>query len=92
VPTLPVLYALAGDDRDPDAVRLREILSRGAVTDDAEHAEALALLRQSAALKQARETVRTYAERARAQLIALPDSTARHALESVCDLIADRSG
>jgi len=92
VPTLPVLYALASDDADADAVRLREILARGAVTDDAEHTEALALLRQSAAMKQARETVRTYAERARAQLVALPEGTARQALESVCDLIADRTG
>ncbi len=73
VPTLPVLYALASDDRDPDAVRLREILAAGPVTDDALHAEALALLRDSAALKQARETVRGYAEQARAQLAALPD-------------------
>jgi heptaprenyl diphosphate synthase len=90
--TLPVLYALATDDADVDSVRLREILSRGAITDDAEHAEALTLLRQSVALKHARETVRTYAERARAQLVGLPKGTARQAFESVCDLMADRTG
>jgi heptaprenyl diphosphate synthase len=92
VPTLPVLYALASDDSDPDSVRLREILSRGAVTDDAEHAEALVLLRQSSAMKHARETVRTYAERARGLLDALPPSAARQSLESVCDVMADRTG
>src|SRR4051795_8806143 len=48
VPTLPGLYALAGDDSDPDAVRLREILAAGPIADDAVHAEALRLLRESA--------------------------------------------
>ena len=35
VPTLPVLYALADDAADAGAVRLREILSPGPITDDA---------------------------------------------------------
>jgi heptaprenyl diphosphate synthase len=92
VPTLPVLYALASDDRDAAAVRLREILAAGPVTDDVVHAEALGLLRESAALKRARETVRTYTERARASLLGLPAVPARQALESLCDFIADRTG
>jgi heptaprenyl diphosphate synthase len=92
IPTLPVLYALASDERDAASVRLREILSAGAVTDDARHAEALGLLRESAALKRARETVRSFAEEARAQLAGLPDIPARRALESLCDVIADRTG
>ena len=92
VVTLPVLYALADDDPDPQAVRLREILAQGAVTDEDDVAEALRLLRDSPALKQARETVRSYAEKARARLQQLPDVPARHALESVCDLIVDRTG
>ena len=54
----------------PASVRLREILAAGPVTDDALHAEALDLLRESPALKRARETVRGYAEEARAQLAA----------------------
>jgi heptaprenyl diphosphate synthase len=91
VPTLPVLYALTSDEADASAVRLREILSAGPVTDDALHAEALTLLRESAALKRARETVRTYAEEARAQLAPLPDHPARRAMESLCDFIADRT-
>ncbi|HWH01903.1 MAG TPA: polyprenyl synthetase family protein [Pilimelia sp.] len=92
VPTLPVLYALAAQEDDAASRRLREILSAGPVTDDAEHAEALALLRESAALKRARETVRAYAEEARARLTPLPDAPARRAMAALCDAIADRTG
>ncbi|MGI5211532.1 polyprenyl synthetase family protein [Plantactinospora sp. CA-290183] len=92
VPTLPVLYALGSDDGDAASVRLREILAAGPVTDDALHAEALGLLRESPALKRARETVRSYAEEARARLRPLPDGAPRRALESLCDFIADRTG
>jgi heptaprenyl diphosphate synthase len=92
VPTLPVLYALAGEETDPEAVRLKEILATSPVTDDALHAEALTLLRESPALKRSRETVRSYAEKARAQLAPLPETSARQALESLCDFIADRTG
>jgi heptaprenyl diphosphate synthase len=91
VPTLPVLYALASDDADAASVRLREILSAGPVTDDALHAEALGLLRESPALKRARETVRAYAEDARSRLALLPDTSPRRALDSLCDFIADRT-
>jgi heptaprenyl diphosphate synthase len=91
VPTLPVLYALGSDDSDAASVRLREILSAGPVTDDALHAEALGLLRESPAMKRARETVRSYAEEARERLSPLPDSPPRRALESLCDFIADRT-
>jgi len=92
VRTLPVLYALDSDDNDAAAVRLRELLAAGPLTDDARHAEALGLLRESAALKQARETVRSYAERSRSALGVLPDVPARNAMESLCDVIADRTG
>jgi heptaprenyl diphosphate synthase len=91
VPTLPVLYALADEDVSPDAVRLREILSAGPVTDDDLHAEALTLLRNSSALKRARQTVHGYAEKAREALSALPDVPARAALAAMCDAVADRS-
>ena len=91
VPTLPVLYVLADDATDPSAVRLREILSLGPITDDDLVHEALELLRESAGLKRARETVRGYAERARSHLTGLPNVPARHALESLADFIADRS-
>ncbi|KAB1153040.1 polyprenyl synthetase family protein [Micromonospora sp. DSM 115977] len=91
VPTLPVLYALGSDDADAASVRLREILATGPLTDDDLHAEALGLLRESPALKRARETVRSYAEDAREQLSPLPQGPARRALESLCDYIADRT-
>jgi heptaprenyl diphosphate synthase len=90
VPTLPVLYALADDTADTSAVRLREILAGGAVPDELLD-ETIELLRESAALKRARETVRGYAERARAQVAGLPDGPARRALESLADFISDRS-
>jgi len=92
VPTLPVLYALAGEDDDAASLRLREILATGPITDDARHAEALALLRESPALKRARETVRSYTEEARQRLAPLPPGAARQALESLCDFIAGRTG
>ena len=92
VPTLPVLYALAAEETDESSVRLREILAAGPVTDDALHAEVLGLLRESPALKRSRETVRAYAERARAELTPLPDTAASRALASLCDFIAERTG
>src|SRR5919112_140206 len=70
IATLPVLFALADDD--PAEARLRELVSRP-VTDDAEHAEALALLRSSAALRRAGEVLNGYAERARSRLAGVPD-------------------
>ena len=92
VNTLPALYALESEENDAAAQRLRTLLSQGPITDDAAHAEALALLRESTALKRARETVRVYTERARAALAPLPEIPARRALESLCDFIADRTG
>jgi geranylgeranyl pyrophosphate synthase len=91
IATLPVLYALSSQDADSGSMRLREILADGPVTDDALHAEALDLLRDSGALKRARETVRGYADTARQQLMVLPACPARAALESLCDVIADRT-
>jgi heptaprenyl diphosphate synthase len=92
VPTLPVLYALAAQETDLSSVRLRELLGAGPVTDDLLHGEALGLLRESPALKRARETVRAYAEQARSELAPLPETPARRALESLCDFIAERTG
>jgi heptaprenyl diphosphate synthase len=89
VATLPVLYALRSDD--PAAARLRELVGHPLV-DDAEHAEALRLLRASSALDDARATLRTYAERARACLVELPAIPARGALEALTDLVVARTG
>ncbi len=89
VATLPVLYALRGDD--PADSRLRDLVSKPLV-DDAEHAEALELLRASAAMREARTTLGSYADAARAMLIELPDVPARAALAALCDLVIERTG
>jgi len=91
IPTLPVLFALADGATDANATRLRELLHSGPITEEALVLEALDLLRESTAMKRARETVRGYAERARAPLASLPDVAARRALESLADFIADRT-
>ena len=90
--TLPMLYALSSRDMDPTSERLREILSAGAVTDDDLHAEALELLRESAAMKRSRETVQDYVRKAKNALSVLPEVSARRALERLGDSIADRTG
>ncbi len=89
MPTLPVLYALRSED--PAAARLRELVARP-IADDAEHAEALALLRSSSALERARETLRSYAAKARSALDGLPDVPARRALALLTETVVDRTG
>ncbi|MGY1635197.1 polyprenyl synthetase family protein [Geodermatophilus sp. SYSU D00742] len=86
--TLPALFALAGDD--PAERRLRELVSRP-LPDDAEHAEALALLRSSASLDRATEVLRDYADRARAQLSAVPEGPVREALSALCEYVVTRT-
>jgi heptaprenyl diphosphate synthase len=86
--TLPVLLALRRTD--PDEARLRELLS-GPITDDAEHAEALELLRGSPAMAEARAELVRWAEAARAELDALPESPQTDALSQMCDVVVDRS-
>jgi heptaprenyl diphosphate synthase len=87
VPTLPVLYALraAGDER------LVSLVSRPLV-EDAEVDEALALLRASSALDEARATLRTYADTARGTLADLPDVAARDAFEALTEIVIARTG
>ena len=82
VHTLPVLYAL--HDSGPDADRLRELLV-GPIDDDAAVAEALALLRASAGMAKAKDTVARYAAQAREELAALPDGPGRQALATLVD-------
>ena len=85
--TLPMLFALADPDTPP---RLRELLSR-AITDDAEHAEALAALRVHPAMDQAREVLEQWADRARERLAALPDCDAKSAMVTLVDSVAYRT-
>jgi len=89
VATLPVLYALRGTDEA--SARLRELVARPLV-DDAEHAEALRLLRSSPAIDEARDTMRGYADTARAMLTALPDVPARDALDALTEVVIARTG
>jgi heptaprenyl diphosphate synthase len=89
VPTLPALYALRGTD--PSSARLRDLVSKPLV-DDAEHAEALQLLRASDAMTEARTTLGSYTDTARAMLPDLPDVPARAALAALCDLVIERTG
>jgi heptaprenyl diphosphate synthase len=88
VPTLPVLYAL--QSTRPEDARLQELLAQ-ALTDDAEHAEALALLRAHPAMDQARSYVLDLARRASQRLDVLPPGPVRDALEAFADLIATRT-
>lgn len=89
VPTLAGLIALAGDDAE--SARLRALLARP-LPDDAEHAEALALLRNHQALVAAQQEAVRWSGIARSQLDSLPDTPARKAMESLCDYVVNRSG
>ncbi len=88
VPTLPVLMAQASTD--PADARLLELLGRP-LTDDAEHAEALGLLRAHPAMQEAREYVLGQAVRAKKLLEVLDPGPVRTALESFADTVATRS-
>ena len=62
------------------------------MTDDAEHAAVLARLRAHPALESARAEARSWADRARAELDAVPDIPARQALAALCDYVVERTG
>ena len=80
-PTLATLLALGR--ADPADERLRELLRRP-LPDDAEHAEALALLRAHRALGEARTEASSWADEARAVLATLPAGAPKAALDSFC--------
>jgi heptaprenyl diphosphate synthase len=88
IATLPVLFALAGDD--PAEARLRELVA-APVTDEADHAEALGLLRASASLARATEVLGSYADRARVRLDDVPAGDVRDALSALCDYVVTRT-
>jgi heptaprenyl diphosphate synthase len=88
VPTLPVFHAMRSTD--PADARLRELLSRP-LPDDAEHAEALALLRRHPAIEASRADLRHWADDARSVLAPLPDLPAKTALVRLCDVVVERS-
>ncbi|RLK60712.1 polyprenyl synthetase family protein [Actinokineospora cianjurensis] len=86
VRTLPMLYALA----DGGDARLHQLLA-APITDDAEVDEALELLRRSGGLDRARRTLDSYADRAYAELAALPGCAARDALELLTRYVVART-
>jgi len=71
--------------------RLRELLSRDGLTDDSEHAEALALLRAHPAMDAARSDLRRWSDTARSEIAGLPDVPARRAFEIMCDFVMERT-
>jgi len=87
VPTLPVL--LARRSTDPADAELVRLLS-GPITDDADVARALDALRTHPAMDEARAFVQAEADAARALLDKLPDTSARAALNAICDTLATR--
>ncbi|TDC50030.1 polyprenyl synthetase family protein, partial [Actinomadura sp. KC345] len=82
--TLPVHHVLGGMGSGPDDARLRELLVQD-LSDDALHAEALALLRAHPAMDRARTDLRRWAEDARTELLTLPAIPARDAFTALCD-------
>ncbi|GAA1013683.1 geranylgeranyl pyrophosphate synthase [Acrocarpospora pleiomorpha] len=86
--TLPVLYALGSTS--PAEARLRALISAPVAESDVD--EALLLLRDSEALKQARGELLRWADRGKSELEGLPDIPARTALISLCDYVVERSG
>lgn len=86
IKTLPVLLAL----QDPNTSdRLRELLNKP-ITDDAEHAEALAALRAHPAMQQAHDVLMQWIEKARTELEYFPECEAKSALFTLCDSVANR--
>jgi heptaprenyl diphosphate synthase len=90
VRSLPVLHALAASPGD-GGDRLRELLSRDGLTDEALHAEALALLRAHPAMDAARADLAGWVAVAQAEIAGLPDVPARHAFKTISDFVLDRT-
>ena len=88
IQTLPALLAMRSED--PADARLQDLLSRP-LPDDAEHAEALALLLAHPAMEEARSVARTWADDARASISGLPLGPVRSALETLCDFVVTRT-
>lgn len=88
VATLPTFYVNASSD--PADARLKALLARP-LTDDAEHAEALELLRAHPAMEQARAHTLTTAREAAALIDELGEGEVQDALKEVPLSVATRS-
>jgi heptaprenyl diphosphate synthase len=89
IPTLAALFVQ--QSTEPGDARLQELLSRP-LTDDAEHSEALALLRGHEGVALARNQAREWSDSARELLVDLPSGPARDVLGSLCDYVVSRTG
>lgn len=88
IPTLPVL--LVRRDPRPEDARLLQLLD-SSLGDDADHREALSLLREHPAMAVAQAEARRWAEAARDSLTPLPHSAAKSALVALCDQVVGRA-
>ncbi|GAA4119535.1 polyprenyl synthetase family protein [Knoellia locipacati] len=86
--TLAVLHALASTA--PEDARLQQLL-RSDLSDDAELAEALTLLRAHPALARARDETRVVGEQAQAALVDLPEGEAKTALLALATSVTSRA-
>ncbi|MEV6908790.1 polyprenyl synthetase family protein [Amycolatopsis sp. NPDC051071] len=86
--TLPMLHAL--DDEGPGAVRLREIVGHGPVSDPALRHEALELLRVSPGVDRALAEAHGYAAKARDLALSLPECPARALLVGLSAYVVNR--
>lgn len=86
--TLPGLLAVQSND--PADARLIELLLRP-LPDDADHAEALKLLRAHPALAAAKAEARKWADEAWQEVATLDNAEVRRALQSLCDFVVERS-
>jgi len=89
VPTLPVLYVLAGTD--PAEARLRELVG-APIQADADVAEALRLLRASPGLERARATLGEFAAGARAAIDKIDNPRVSSAFGALVDHVVSRTG
>jgi geranylgeranyl pyrophosphate synthase len=90
VRTLPVLHALRS--AGPGDARLVQLLTEGDLTDPGARAETLTLLRAHPAMEMARADLQRWADRARAEILGLPDVPARQAFEAMCGFVVERTG
>ena len=88
VHTLPMLFAMQGDG--PDAARLRTLLAEP-ITDDAEVAEALVLLRRGDGIARARDVLAAQAKEAQRELDQLPSCPAADAMRTLTTYMVDRT-
>ena len=84
--TLPLMLALD----DPGAAKsLRPVLDKPDL-DEADYETVVDTVRRSPAMRQAELHARDFADRARAELETLPDTSARGAMARICDYVVER--